>query len=284
MKMKLTLFTILVSVCILVVTSSAQSAYNGRIIVESKTVMAGESFAVRVLLAGSDLGITSFRIPLEISDPNLTCTYIDFGGSLIDDDMEAYSSIDGQNIEISYIPQVINPLPQITADSGLIATLYLTADEETPEMTITIDSINQAVEFEQFGTLFSQWRRVEAADLNAEGALLPDFTAGVIDVHRSTDVAEGDGYTLPGTLCLNQNYPNPFNPTTTVKFSLPEKADVRLEVFNLLGQKITTLISKELPAGRHEVVWDAGGLPSGVYFYRLFADNESITRKMLLLK
>jgi subtilisin family serine protease len=94
---------------------------------------------------------------------------------------------------------------------------------------------------------------------------------------------------LPTGYRLDQNYPNPFNPTTTVAFELPTAADVSLQVFNLLGQKVRTLHSGQLPAGEHQVVWearnDAGeSVASGVYFYRLTAGNHSQSRKMVLLR
>ncbi len=94
---------------------------------------------------------------------------------------------------------------------------------------------------------------------------------------------------LPTSYNLAQNYPNPFNPQTTISFALPAAGAVRLEVYNVLGQKISTLIDDYLPAGRHEVVFagdDGHGheLASGVYFYRLRVGNFESSRKMLLLK
>ena len=89
---------------------------------------------------------------------------------------------------------------------------------------------------------------------------------------------------LPGEFALHQNYPNPFNPTTQIGFSLQQACHARLEVFNIVGQRVTTLIDGDLEAGRHEVTWDAGQVSSGVYFYRLTARDYTATRKMMLLK
>ncbi len=94
---------------------------------------------------------------------------------------------------------------------------------------------------------------------------------------------------LPASFSLNQNYPNPFNPSTTIAFALPEAAEVRLEIFNLLGRKVATLTEGELPAGHHSVVWEGRNssgstVATGVYFYRLDAGSFSETKKMLLLK
>ena len=83
---------------------------------------------------------------------------------------------------------------------------------------------------------------------------------------------------------LSQNYPNPFNPTTTISFNLVEKANVKLNVYNVLGQLISTLINSELSSGLHQVNFDANEMQSGTYFYKIETDNFSEVKKMLLLK
>jgi hypothetical protein len=88
---------------------------------------------------------------------------------------------------------------------------------------------------------------------------------------------------VTGSLCLH-NYPNPFNPTTTVLFDLPEPCHVALAVYDYLGREVTRLASGPHAAGRHEISFDASNLRSGVYFYRLTADNSVEVRKMVLLK
>lgn len=80
------------------------------------------------------------------------------------------------------------------------------------------------------------------------------------------------------------NYPNPFNPTTTFRYGLPKPSDVTLTVYNLLGQKVATLVEKYQNAGYYVVQWDATDLASGIYFYQITAGNLTQTRKMLLLK
>lgn len=284
MRKKLTLFILSALICISGAVPAAPLIYNGTVGIEGKTVAPGQSFTIKLWLAGNDTGVTSLRIPLKFDSQYLTCTYVDFSGSIKDVQMTGYYQVNGGQVEISYIPAVVYPLRTITADSGLIATLYFTVSNEAPDVTISIDSVNEDIEFEQFGTTFHQWRRVEAAEQSGTASLIPTFTAGDIVVRQSTDVGDEIGELLPGGFALIPNYPNPFNPTTTILFTLPEKADIRLEVFNLLGQRVTTLADREFPAGNHEIVWDASGEASGVYFYRISADAESITRKMLLLK
>ncbi|MCK4511011.1 T9SS type A sorting domain-containing protein [bacterium] len=87
-----------------------------------------------------------------------------------------------------------------------------------------------------------------------------------------------------GRATLSQNYPNPFNPLTEISFALPYASQVRLEIFNVMGQKPTTLVEGRLSRGHHNYTWDGSGAASGVYFYRLEASGFSETKKMLLLK
>lgn len=94
---------------------------------------------------------------------------------------------------------------------------------------------------------------------------------------------------LPERFTLEQNRPNPFNPTTEISYSLPEASGVRLDVFNIMGQKVATLVDKYQEAGIHNAVWngrDDNGrqVASGIYFYRMNADDYTETKKMILMK
>ncbi len=89
---------------------------------------------------------------------------------------------------------------------------------------------------------------------------------------------------IPTKFALAQNYPNPFNPTTTFAFSVPRPGPVTLTVYNLLGQHVRTVAQGRFAQGTHTVRFDATGLPSGVYFYRLEAEGFIATRKMLLIQ
>jgi hypothetical protein len=93
---------------------------------------------------------------------------------------------------------------------------------------------------------------------------------------------EANGFPLR-PLLLN-SYPNPFNPSTTITFSLPSRSYVSLEIFDPLGRLVSTLVADELSAGQHSRQWNASGLPSGVYFYRLVAGSFADTKKLVLLK
>jgi protocatechuate 3,4-dioxygenase beta subunit len=96
------------------------------------------------------------------------------------------------------------------------------------------------------------------------------------------DEAESDA--IPKIFSLLQNYPNPYNPSTTIKFTLPTPETVKLEVYNIVGQKIETMLKKPMPAGKHDVEFNAQNLSSGVYFYRIEAGEFQDVKKMILIK
>lgn len=90
--------------------------------------------------------------------------------------------------------------------------------------------------------------------------------------------------TVPTKFALSQNYPNPFNPTTSISYSIPQNSFVSLKVFDVLGQEVATLVNEEKSVGNYDVSFDASGIPSGMYFYRLQAGSFIDTKKMVLMK
>ncbi len=99
-----------------------------------------------------------------------------------------------------------------------------------------------------------------------------------------TSVEEDAGASQPTEFSLSQNYPNPFNPTTTIRYTLPEKSRVRIDIYNTLGQRVETLVNSEQAAGMYNVVFNGNRLASGVYFYKLTAGSFIKVDKMLMLK
>ena len=83
---------------------------------------------------------------------------------------------------------------------------------------------------------------------------------------------------------MSQNYPNPFNPTTTIEFSIPTNGIYTLEVFNILGQKVASLLNGNLEQGNHKAIFNATNLSTGIYLYRLSGNSVTITKKMMILK
>ncbi|MGE5804927.1 MAG: T9SS type A sorting domain-containing protein, partial [Ignavibacteria bacterium] len=83
---------------------------------------------------------------------------------------------------------------------------------------------------------------------------------------------------------LSQNYPNPFNAASVIKYSIPKLSQVKLNIFNMLGEEIQTLVNEDQSAGVYKISWSAAGLPSEVYFYQLKAGVFIETKKMILMK
>ena len=107
------------------------------------------------------------------------------------------------------------------------------------------------------------------------GAQESIFPVGIIDEYSDY---------LPTSFSLKQNYPNPFNPSTVISYQLPVISDVEVSIFNLLGQKVVTLVSEKQKAGYHQLEWNASGYASGVYYYQLVAGEYKEVKKMILLR
>jgi photosystem II stability/assembly factor-like uncharacterized protein len=105
----------------------------------------------------------------------------------------------------------------------------------------------------------------------------------ILKYKRNITKAE-DNINLPEKYVLHQNYPNPFNPTTKFKYQIQGLSFVTIKIYDVLGNEIATLVNEEIPAGNYEIDFNANGLTSGVYFYRLSADGFVQTKKMVLLR
>ncbi|MEK7774617.1 MAG: M6 family metalloprotease domain-containing protein [Candidatus Zixiibacteriota bacterium] len=130
------------------------------------------------------------------------------------------------------------------------------------------------------GSTFVGVENISASALTMTADLIVGFAAATDD---------GDNPLLPSRVDLSQNYPNPFNPSTTIEFSVPEAGWVSLEVFNVTGQRVATLLREYVSAAVIRVDWDGRAengqpLASGIYLYRLETEESSLTRKMVLLK
>ena len=138
---------------------------------------------------------------------------------------------------------------------------------------------------------------------NPQGGGTSHFLYGVCFTNASRGIAVGELGTIlrtttggvipdgianqpdrPREFALAQNYPNPFNPTTTIRYALPQRSRVTLTVFNTLGQQLATLVNEIQDAGYHDIRFDASGLASGVYLYRLQAGNVAMTKRLLLVR
>ncbi|NOX89260.1 MAG: T9SS type A sorting domain-containing protein [Calditrichaeota bacterium] len=133
------------------------------------------------------------------------------------------------------------------------------------------------------------WRTVSDAQVDPETNTVTYESSSlnglVILTAETTTMAVSEPLSvLPEGFSLKQNYPNPFNPVTTIPFAIKEAGVVQLTVYNTLGQKIRTLVNQKLNPGEYNIRWDAGNLPSGIYFYELKYNGKQSVRRMTLIK
>ena len=139
--------------------------------------------------------------------------------------------------------------------------------------------------FDQSNTAMPE-NHVSAVRVIAPGKLLLGFWlhGGAIMEFDASLLTSGEVADLPRDVRLHQNYPNPFNPSTVIRFELPAEMAVRLEVFDVLGRRVATLLNDRLDSGMHDVTFDASGAASGVYLFRLQTDLGVLSRKMMLVR
>jgi hypothetical protein len=158
-----------------------------------------------------------------------------------------------------------------------IMSLVFRIEPDSPDQIVTIESVTDPVG----GPL-------QLGLLDGITGFSPDFVSGTITYGDPTGIEDlADG--LPITFALGQNYPNPFNSETIIEFALPRGQSVTIEIYDILGRKVRTLIDGYWKAGIHIVAWDGtveGNIdaPSGVYFYRLSAGMFARANKMALIR
>jgi hypothetical protein len=125
--------------------------------------------------------------------------------------------------------------------------------------------------------------RTNTLTINSNGYIFAGTADGVYRSVVSTAVEEINAE-LPLSFELLQNYPNPFNPSTMINYQLPKVNNVELSIYNLLGQKVTTLVSERQHPGQHQVKWNASGFASGIYYYMIKAGEFRQVKKMVLVR
>ncbi len=153
------------------------------------------------------------------------------------------------------------------------------------------EDLNSAIQtIEMNGVTYPLTVRVEGMDIR-----LMDETGKTVNVNLKDgeDIVISDatinklmvsGELTPSVYALEQNYPNPFNPSTKISYTVPEDGFVKLAVYNMLGEEVATLVNSFQKANRYEVNFNASGLSSGIYVYKLEAANYTSTRKLVLMK
>jgi hypothetical protein len=224
----------------------------------------------------NNVELAAIDIPLQFSE-GLTLKEVDFTDTRVDyfDFKAARIDNETHNVVIGLLPQ-FSPVakPDLAVGQGIVANLVFEITD--PDLTsIEVETIefqnpNHSLSFIYHGG--------ESGNGRTTNVVKPDFTSTTVALSNSSE--EG----LPATYALFQNYPNPFNPTTSVSFDLPSASKVELVVYNVLGQKVATLVDGPMEAGNHVVEVDGSSMSSGLYFYKISANNFSDTKKMVLLK
>lgn len=216
----------------------------------------------------------------------------------INADMPA--SVAGVELDIQYNPGSIEMLPPMLSPqmpSGPNGFQLSWSDDGNGHMKVLIYSSSPWDENELISEGLSDIVKlpfISKGPISATDNGLLKITKAFVSTGSAKNIpVEGGGPSIPTTFALFQNRPNPFNPNTTIDFNINGSASggehVTLEVFNLLGQLVKTLVDEQLPTGQHSAVWDGTDkyghrAASGIYLYRLRVGNDSQTKKMMLLK
>jgi len=209
---------------------------------------------------------------------------------VIDVDLADYVELKGYGLSVVYDAEKLEYVRTVTANAllgeGELATpRAITQTEGQIDIaaygeTVTEGALGMSVVFRTKTEIENSF--VEVTDSQVRDG---NFAVNAVALPAPVQIQ-----TRPEAFALANNYPNPFNPATTIKYALPEASQVRLEVFNVVGQVVRTLVDNHQNAGRYVVQWDASNdqghsLSSGIYFYRLQAGGEFLeVKKMLLLK
>jgi hypothetical protein len=174
--------------------------------------------------------------------------------------------------------------------NGNNVTLSWTTATEINNSGFAIERKTEGTMFEQVGFVSGKGTTTQASVYSYSDSKLSDgnysYRLKQIDYDGTTSYSNEVNVDInsPRVFALDQNYPNPFNPSTVIKYSIPVDGFVTLGVYNLLGEKVASLVNDNLKAGGHEVNFNASNLSSGVYFYRLESGRFTSVKKLLLLK
>ena len=222
-----------------------------------------------------------------------------------DHDLFVFEGVQGKKAEITLAPahgprwirEVDTYLAVLTADSILLGTNddyddwyeinFYQGEVSCTYSQVVIDSLPYTGSYFVHALPYYGTFRGKEPSIgnNAMGSYLVS-----VSINVPTDVEDEEEEQLPTDFALDQNYPNPFNPSTTIQYSLKEPVDVRITIFNIMGQKVATLVDQKQAAGRYSLLWNATDdygrrVSSGIYFYRINAGDKFIsTKKMMLLK
>ncbi len=246
-------------------------------------VTPGQIFDVPVYLF-ADEGISAFSLGLKWNSPaNIRYHSAVLNPAWQTGDYTFSTQIDRSDTAIglvglgAYTFDPAFPIPASNDPQVIFTVKFQTKNGAVPAL-ITIDS--------SFFPPAGPWLLVPATGQTGDG-ICPEYVHSTVDIRLP--VQEFDGPVLPKTYSIDQNNPNPFNPTTSINFALPTAAKTRIDVFNILGQKVKTLVDEYLTAGNKRVEWDGtddrgNAVASGIYLYKMTANDFTETKKMMLMK
>ncbi len=248
-------------------------------------VTPGQIFDVPVYLF-ADEAIAAFTLGLKWSSPsNIRYHSAVINPAWTTDPYSFTASFDRSDTAIglvglgAYTFDTDNPIPASNDPQVIFTVKFQTKTGAVPAL-ITIDS--------SFFPPGGPWLLSPASGATGDG-ICPEYVHAADLVDIRLPVQEFDGPVLPQTYSIDQNNPNPFNPTTSINFALPTAAKTRIDVFNILGQKVKTLVDEYLTAGNKRVEWDGtddrgNAVASGIYLYKMTANDFTETKKMMLMK
>jgi hypothetical protein len=237
----------------------------------AKSGPAENNLVVVPIEISNNVELAAMDIPLQFSE-GVTLKEVNFEGTRVEYFDLKVANIDNVNktVVIGLLPQMTSvKKPYLQAGDGVIANLVFEVDDASvSEISI------EAVELDQPRHALTF---VHHNDEGGISTITPEFSASTVSLANGVDG-------LPESFDLAQNYPNPFNPSTQISYSLPQAGNVQISVFNVLGQKVATLVDGQKAAGVHVVEFDGSAHASGMYFYRIDTENFSETKKMVMLK
>jgi hypothetical protein len=224
--------------------------------------------------------MAALDLPLKYSE-GVTLEEVSFEGTRSADFDFKWANIDNTEhiVILGLIPMVFGNKSDLEPGEGVVANMIFRVDDpniKSIELTpITVTNPDHSPMF-----IYT--------DANKEvQSLTPELVGFSMPLSAPPEVSENP--VLPKEFALKQNAPNPFNPTTYISFDLPKACDVQVEIYNVLGQSVRTLVNGYQEAGSQSVMWDGSdnsgnSVASGVYFYRINAGDYSATKKMMMLK
>jgi hypothetical protein len=259
----------IIVICVLLAPTFIFAGANKFAVAKSAPTV--DNLVVVPIEISNNVELAALDIPLIFSE-GVILKEVRFEGTRVEYFDLKIASIDNvkRTVVIGLLPQLSpEEKPDLQIGEGVIANLVF----EVKDASISDISIEQTVVEEPYHAL-------SFVHHNQDGNIVvtsPEFNSTSVSLSNSVDG-------IPESFELQQNYPNPFNPSTQISYSLPNAGNVTLEVYNVLGQKVMTLVDGQMDAGVHIVEFDGSNLASGMYFYRIDTESFSETKKMVMLK